>query len=124
VPAIARLARDRDGAVAAPLFAGGYLVSWALVGVAVCLMYRPLAAVVAGALVIGAGLYELTPLKRACRRCCRARVRSGPRFAAYCFGSSIGLMLVLVAVDVMSIALMLAIAVPRVSTLESGASTE
>jgi predicted metal-binding membrane protein len=32
------------------------------------------------------------------------------RFGAYCFGSSVGLMLVLVAVDVMSIPLMLAIA--------------
>jgi predicted metal-binding membrane protein len=31
------------------------------------------------------------------------------RFAGYCFGSSIGLMLVLVAVDVMSIALMVSI---------------
>lgn len=65
----------------------------------------------AGALTIGAGLYELTPVKRACRRRCRERVRSGLRFGVYCFGSSIGLMLVLVAVDVMSIALMFAIAV-------------
>ncbi len=75
------------------------------------MLYRPPAAVTAGALVIGAGLYELTPLKRACRVRCRERVSSGSRFAGYCFGSSIGLMLVLVAVDVMSIALMIAIAV-------------
>jgi predicted metal-binding membrane protein len=65
----------------------------------------------AGALLVGAGLYELTPLKRECRRRCRERVRSGLRFGVYCFGSSIGLMLVLVAVDVMSIALMFVIAV-------------
>jgi predicted metal-binding membrane protein len=110
VPAVARRARDRDGAVAAPQFAGGYLASWALVGVAVYLLYRPPAAVTAGALVIAAGLYELTPLKRACRMRCRERVRSGLRFAGYCFGSSVGLMLVLVAVDVMSVALMLAVA--------------
>ncbi len=41
----------------------------------------------------------------------RERVRSGRRVGLYCFGSSIGLMLVLVAVDVMSITLMCAIAV-------------
>jgi predicted metal-binding membrane protein len=110
-PAVARRARDRDGAVAAPRFAGGYLACWALVGVAVYLLYRPPAAVTAGALVIGAGLYELTPLKRACRLRCRERVSSGLRFGGYCFGSSVGLTLVLVAVDVMSIALMVAVAV-------------
>jgi len=111
VPAIARLARERDGVLAAPLFAGSYLGTWALVALAMCLLYRPPGAVAAGALMVGAGLYELTPLKRECRRRCRERARSGLRFGVYCFGSSIGLMLVLVAVDVMSIALMFAIAV-------------
>jgi predicted metal-binding membrane protein len=114
VPAIARRVRERDGVLAAPLFAGSYLGTWALVAVAICLLYRPggrVGFVPAGALMVGAGLYELTPLKRECRRRCRERVRSGLRFGAYCFGSSIGLMLVLVAVDVMSIALMFAVAV-------------
>jgi predicted metal-binding membrane protein len=111
VPAIARRARERDGVLAAPLFAGSYLGTWALVALAMCLLYRPPGAVTAGALMVAAGLYELTPLKRECRRRCRERVRSGLRFSVYCFGSSIGLMLVLVAVDVMSIALMLAVAV-------------
>jgi predicted metal-binding membrane protein len=111
VPAIVRRARERDGVLAAPLFAGSYLGTWALVALAMCLLYRPPGAVTAGALMVGAGLYELTPLKRECRRRCRERVRSGLRFGVYCFGSSIGLMLVLVAVDVMSIALMFAIAV-------------
>jgi predicted metal-binding membrane protein len=110
VPAVARRARERDGVLAAPLFAGSYLGTWALAALAMCLLYRPPGAVTAGALMVGAGLYELTPLKRAYRRC-RERVRSGLRFGVYCFGSSIGLMLVLVAVDVMSIALMFAIAV-------------
>jgi len=32
VPAIARRARERDGALGAPLFAGSYLGIWALVG--------------------------------------------------------------------------------------------
>jgi predicted metal-binding membrane protein len=111
VPAIARRARERDGVLAAPLFAGSYLGTWALAALAMCLLYRPPGAVTAGALMVGAGLYELTPMKRECRRRCRERVRSGLRFGVYCFGSSIGLMLVLVAVDVMSIALMFAIAV-------------
>jgi predicted metal-binding membrane protein len=111
VPAIARRARERGGALAAPRFAGSYLGTWALAALAMCLLYRPPGAVTAGALIVGAGLYELTPLKRECRRRCRERVRSGLRFGVYCFGSSIGLMLVLVAVDVMSIALMFAIAV-------------
>jgi predicted metal-binding membrane protein len=111
VPAIVRRARERDGVLAAPLFAGSYVGSWALVALAMCLLYRPPGAVTAGALMVGAGLYELTPLKRECRRRCRERVRSGLRFGVYCFGSSVGLMLVLVAVDVMSIALMFAIAV-------------
>jgi predicted metal-binding membrane protein len=110
-PAIARRARDGDSVVAAPLFAGSYVAVWALVATALWLLYRPPGAVVAGVMLVAAGLYELTPLKRACRIRCRQRVRSGWRFGVYCFGSSIGLMLVLVAVNVMSIALMVAIAV-------------
>jgi predicted metal-binding membrane protein len=118
LPAIARRAGERDGVLAAPLFAGSYLGLWALAAVAMWLLYRPggrIGFVPAGALIVGAGLYELTPLKRECRRRCREHVRSGMRFGAYCFGSSIGLMLVLVAVDVMSIALMLAIALVGVA---------
>jgi predicted metal-binding membrane protein len=114
VPAIARRAREPDGVLAAPLFTGSYLGTWALAALAMCLLYRPggrVGFVPAGALMVGAGVYELTPLKRACRRRCRERVRSGLRFGVYCFGSSIGLMLVLVGVDVMSVPMMVAIAV-------------
>jgi predicted metal-binding membrane protein len=111
LPAIARRGRDREGVLAAPLFAGSYLGIWALAALAMWLLYRPPSAVTAGALIVGAGLYELTPLKRECRRRCREHVRSGMRFGVYCFGSSIGLMLVLIGVDFMSIALMCAIAV-------------
>src|SRR6202012_175788 len=103
-------ARERDGVLAAPLFASSYLGLWALAAVAIYLLYQPPAAVTAGVLLVGAGLYELTPLKRECRRRCRERVRSGLRFGVYCFGSSVGLMLVLVAIDVMSVALMVAVA--------------
>ena len=79
----------------------------ALVAIAV---YRPPSATVAGALVVAAGLYELTPLKRECRRRCRERVRSGARFGVYCLGSSLGLMVVLIALDPMSVPLMCGIA--------------
>lgn len=110
VPAIMRRARDGGGVVAAPLFAGSYLGVWALAGLAMGLLYRPPGTVASGALLVGAGLYELTPLKRACRRRCRERVHSGARFGALCFGSSVGLMLVLIAINVMSGVLMVSIA--------------
>ena len=110
VPAIARQLRDDGGPLAAPLFAGSYLGVWALVGLAMWRFYEPPGAAASAALLIGAGLYELTPLKRECRRRCRQHVRSGARFGVLCFGSSVGLMLVLVAVDVMSIAVMAVIA--------------
>lgn len=110
IPAIARRARERDGRRAAPLFAGSYAAAWMLVGLAICILYRPLGTLAAGTIVAGAGLYELTPLKRECRRRCLRRVRSGLRFGVYCLGSSIGLMAVLLAIDVMSVALMCAIA--------------
>jgi predicted metal-binding membrane protein len=71
---------------------------------------RPHGAAVAGALTIGAGLYELTPLKRNCRRRCQADARSGLQFGAYCLGSTAGLMVVLVALDVMSVTWMIAVA--------------
>ncbi len=110
LPAIVRRARDGVGVLAAPLFVGSYLGVWALAGLAMWLLYQPPGAAASGPLLIGAGLYELTPIKRECRRRCRERVRSGARFGVLCLGSSLGLMLVLVAVNVMSIAVMGAIA--------------
>ncbi|HEY5051472.1 MAG TPA: DUF2182 domain-containing protein [Acidothermaceae bacterium] len=91
-------------------FVGSYLVVWTLVGIAVYALYRPHGSVAAGAVVIAAGAYEWTPLKRRCRRRCRERIRSGFAFGLYCVGSSIGLMLILVAVGVMSIAWMSVVA--------------
>jgi len=73
--------------------------------------YRPHGSLIAGALTVGAGLYELTPLKHECRRRCRESVRSGFTFGLFCLGSSIGLMLMLLALGVMSIAWMSVIAV-------------
>ena len=61
-------------------------------------------------LVIAAGSYELTPIKRACRRRCRES-RSGLEFGLCCVGSSIGLMLILLALGLMSITWMAVITI-------------
>jgi len=74
-------------------------------------LYRPHGAVAAGAVAIAAGVYELTPLKRYFRRRCRESVRSGLGFGLCCVGSSIGLMVLLVALGVMSITWMVVITV-------------
>jgi predicted metal-binding membrane protein len=54
-------------------------------------------------LVIAAGVYELSPFKRYFRRRCRESVGSGFEFGLCCVGSSLGLMLMLVALSVMSV---------------------
>ena len=108
-PAVLRRAHA-GSARAVPLFVGSYLAVWTLVGVAVCALYRPHGSFVAGALVIAAGIYELTPLKRHFRRRCRESAGSGFEFGLYCVGSSIGLMLMLVALSVMSVTWMAVIA--------------
>jgi predicted metal-binding membrane protein len=96
---------------AVPVFVGSYLAVWTLVGLAVYPLYRPHGAVAAGVVAIAAGVYELTPVKQYCRRRCREGVRSGFGFGLYCVGSSIGLMLMLVALGVMSVTWMAVIAV-------------
>jgi predicted metal-binding membrane protein len=102
VPAVLR--RTRDGGMrAVPVFVGSYLAIWAVVGVAVYLVYRPHGTVAAGVVTIAAGLYELTPVKRHFRGRCHDRTGSGLGFGLDCVGSSIGLMALLVAVGVMSI---------------------
>jgi predicted metal-binding membrane protein len=103
VPAALRHAGASGRVAATPLFAGSYLAVWTLFGLAVYALYRPHGASVAGAVTIAAGVYELTPLKRACRRRCRDSVRSGFGFGMSCVGSSVGLMLVLVALGPMSV---------------------
>jgi len=74
-------------------------------------LYRPHGSSAAGALAIAAGVYEFTRLKQDCRRRCRESVRSGFECGLYCVGSSIGLMLMLVALGVMSVTWMSVIAV-------------
>lgn len=110
VPAV--LQRSRSGGVfTAPVFAGTYVAIWAIVGIAVYVLYRPHGTVAAGVVVIAAGVYELTPIKRHFRLRCRDQGRSGLVFGLDCVGSSIGLMAILVVVGVMSVAWMAVIAV-------------
>jgi predicted metal-binding membrane protein len=110
VPAVLECARADDRVRAVPLFAGSYLAVWTLVGLAVYALYQPHGTFVAGALTVAAGVYELMPLKRGCRRRCRESVRSGFEFGIYCVGSSIGLMVMLLALGVMSITWMCVVA--------------
>ena len=110
-PAVVRRARAGGGVRAVPLFVASYLAVWALVGVVVYALYRPHGPAAAGVLVIAAGVYELTPVKQHFRRRCQESAGSGLQFGLCCVGSSIGLMLVLAVLGVMSVAWMVVIAV-------------
>jgi len=110
VPAISRVVRADRGVLGAPVFAAAYLTVWTLIGLAVFVVYEPHGTAAAGTLAIAAGLYELTPLKGRCRRRCRSSVRSGFRFGLYCVGSSIGLMVLFLALGVMSVTWMVMVA--------------
>jgi len=110
-PAVLRRAQANGHWGAVLRFIGSYIAVWTLVGVAVYALYRSHGSLAAGALVIAAGLYELTPFKRECRQRCRESVRSGFAYGLFCVGSSIGLMLMLGALGVMSITWMSVITV-------------
>jgi predicted metal-binding membrane protein len=118
-------------------FITGYLVAWATFGVGafVALLGSErlveTAPEVAKWLAVGifltAGVYQLTPLKRACLRHCRSPMTSILHYASlkgsardlrvglhhglYCVGCCWGLMIVLVAVGVMNLAAMALLAV-------------
>jgi predicted metal-binding membrane protein len=111
VPAVVRHVQASGRVRGVPLFLGSYLAVWALAGVAVYALYRPHGFAAAGAIVIAAGAYELTPLKQHFRRRCQEAAGSGFGFGLCCLGSSIGLMVMLVALSVMSVLWMSVIAV-------------
>jgi predicted metal-binding membrane protein len=119
------------------LFAAGYLLAWVIVGIVAWIVFTGVRSLdlsflgwdsggryVAGAVIAGAALYELTPLKRKCLRHCRDRellvadwrdggagaLRMGLEQGSYCVGSSWALMAALFALGVMSIAWMIVIA--------------
>ena len=110
VPATVRLAGDGRTVRLVPLFVASYVAVWLVVGGALYELYRPPSDRAAGLLAIAAGLYELTPLKKECRRRCREASRSGVAFGVYCVGSSIGLMALLLAVGAMSMTWMVVVA--------------
>src|SRR5579863_8832215 len=114
-PAVARRAAASGTVRAALLFTACYLGVWALAGVAAYALDRPHGALAAGLVVITAGCYELTAVKRHFRRRCREEagsgLRSGLEYGLSCLGSSVGLMAALVALDVMSLLWMAVLAV-------------
>ncbi len=129
--------RQRGTAVPTWIFAGGYVLVWAAVGLAVYglvqvgseiarrvaaadrAVWAPLAL---GTTLVVAGLYQFTPAKRVCLTHCRSpfafvaehwrdgrsgALRMGVRHGAYCLGCCWALFAVLVAAGVMSLAWML-----------------
>jgi predicted metal-binding membrane protein len=110
LPAVLRHAHATGWVRTVPFFAASYVAVWAVVGLAVYGLYEPHGYAAAATLTIAAGIYELTPLKRECRRRCRGEVRSGFEFGLYCVGSSVGLMGMLLALGVMSVTWMAVVA--------------
>ncbi|MEV6057640.1 DUF2182 domain-containing protein [Streptomyces sp. NPDC052107] len=101
-PALARHVRQNGGLRGVLPFTGSYLAVWVLAGVVAYALDRPHGSAAAGVVVIAAGAYELTPVKRHFRQRCHEDAGCGLRFGLYCVGSGIGLMAMLVALDVMS----------------------
>jgi predicted metal-binding membrane protein len=135
--AAAQARRGKDAAVPTWIFIAGYLLVWAAVGVLVYVVvqagsdvstslattersrWAPLAL---GATLVVAGLYQFTPMKRACLGHCRSplafvaqhwrtgrvgALAMGLRHGAYCLGCCWALFAVMTAAGVMSLAWML-----------------
>jgi predicted metal-binding membrane protein len=116
LPALISLRR----AARALAFAASFLAVWIACGVAAFVAYDRSGLMDVGtyptlAVLAGAGLYELTPLKRACLRRCRANayrgttLARGARYGVDCLGCCAGMMLALFALDPMNIVWMLAV---------------
>jgi len=119
---------DRLSPRATPGFLAGYLVVWTAYGVAAYVLARAAADAgltdwrATGPLIAAAGLYGLTPLKRACLHRCRNPLQfllrheglgplgTGILHGGYCVGCCAGLMVVLFAVGMMSVFWMVVIA--------------
>ena len=139
--ATAARARGDAAHLAAHMYAlgAGYLLVWALFSAAATGLQRLLASAllltpmmeaaspsIAAAILAVAGVYQMTPLKRACARACRSplglmlqRWRSGAAGAfrlgvehgSYCLGCCWALMLILFAGGVMNLTVILALTV-------------
>jgi predicted metal-binding membrane protein len=127
---------DQAGATA--FFVGGYLIAWTAAGLAGYTIYELVRSLsidafswdrggpyLAGAVLIGAAAYQLTPLKDACLRKCRnplmfllgswrlgrtGALRMGAEHGAWCVGCCWALMAALFALGVMSLGWMALVA--------------
>ena len=125
--------------IASWLFLAGYLVVWAGFSLVAVLLQWTLdqagllsgmmastSNVLAGAILMAAGLYQLTPIKRACLRYCQSpllflssywqpdalgALRMGFRHGSYCVGCCWFLMVLLFVVGVMNLAWIAAVAI-------------
>lgn len=132
--------RSQQGTPTAPtwVFLAGYLAVWTAFGLGAYALYRGIRALdlgflswdergplVAGGTIAAAGVYQLTPLKRACLKHCRSplhyvihgwregrlgAVRMGGEHGFYCVGCCVGLMVVLFVLGVMSLLWMAVVA--------------
>jgi predicted metal-binding membrane protein len=138
-----RVSRDRatrGGTVLVPtwIFLAGYLAAWTVFGLVAYGIYRGIhradpgflswqeqGPLVTGGVIVLAGVYQLTPLKRVCLRHCRSPLhfvmhgwrpgrlgafRMGVEHGTYCVGCCWGLMLILFALGVMSVLWMAVVA--------------
>jgi predicted metal-binding membrane protein len=127
---------DQAGAVA--FFVSGYLIAWTAAGLAAYTIYELVRSLsidafswdrggpyLAGAVLIGAAVYQLTPLKDACLRKCRnplmfllgswrpgrsGALRMGAEHGGWCVGCCWALMAALFALGVMSLGWMALVA--------------
>lgn len=118
----ARLVAVSRGLLAALAFLLGYAGVWLAIGVTGYLLLSPLGPAVrwagAGAALLAAAVYELTPLKDACLRRCRSPLRillqpsltGGIRHGSDCAGCCACLMALMIALGLMSIAWMAVLA--------------
>ena len=109
IPTIWSRAKAGGTTVSVPVFVGLYTAVWVAAGTVVYLLYRPHGTSAAGVLVLAAGMYELTPIKRHFRQGCLDRARSGLGFGLDCVGSTGGLMVAMMAVGYMNLTWMAAI---------------
>jgi predicted metal-binding membrane protein len=107
-------ARGASSRLAPGLLGAGYLAVWVLVGIPAYLLDRALGMdhpAATAAVLVAAGIYQLSPLKSTCLRRCRSPLdfiaqhwrpglkgafRLGAEHGAYCLGCCVGLMAVLV----------------------------
>jgi predicted metal-binding membrane protein len=130
VPAAVAVARA-SRALPTAIFGLGYLAVWTAFGIVAYALFRVVTSLdlgrlawdqdgpyAAGAVIVLAGIYELTPLKRQLLRRCRSphhrdargALGAGVENGLYCVGCCLGLMAVLFALGVMSVFWMLVIA--------------